>query len=163
MSHDNFRWIIPGKLAASHSPSKKDLKKYSALGINTVVCLQTWEEHDIYGDYDKPSYNSETIKANGMKLYHMPVPDGCPPLDPQFDNFIRLVDKPENIVVVHCHAGIGRTGCMIAAYLGHINKLNGSDTLKLLRDIWLCYIQMPEQELAVRDYLDRKNPQPKGI
>ena len=156
MTHDNFRWIIPEKLAASESPSKKKLKEYAALGINSIVCLQTWEKSDIYGDYDMPSYSLKDIKDSGMRLYHMPVPDGLPPLDQQFDNFINLVDRPDKVVLVHCHAGIGRTGCMLGAYLGHKNKLNGSDTIKLLRNIWICYIQVPEQELAVRDYLDRK-------
>lgn len=156
MKDNNFRWIIPGKLAAAASPKKDELKEYAALGINSIVCLQTWEKYDTYGDYDIPSYSIKDIKENGMRLYHMPVPDGLPPLDTQFDNFINLVDNPKNVVLVHCHAGIGRTGCMLGAYLGHNRKLNGNDTIKLLRNIWICYIQVPEQELAVRDYLDRK-------
>jgi protein tyrosine phosphatase (PTP) superfamily phosphohydrolase (DUF442 family) len=156
MTHSNFRWIIPNKLAASHSPNKKELKEYAKLGINTIVCLQTWERDNPFDFYDIPSYSLKDIKDNGMRLYHMPIPDASPPTDEQLDNFIRLADKPKNIILVHCHAGIGRTGCMIGAYLGHAKNLNGNDAIDLLREIWICYIQYPEQESAVKNYLDKQ-------
>jgi len=159
MSHENFRWIIPNKLAASHTPTKKELEKYISIGINTIICLQTWEKSDIYGDFDKPRYCHKDVKDLKIDLFHIPVPDGLPPTDEQMDTFTRIVDNPKRIAVVHCHSGIGRTGCMLAVYMAHTYNLNSSEALRKLRDIWICYIQTPEQELAVRDYLNKKDKQ----
>jgi protein-tyrosine phosphatase len=50
----------------------------------------------------------------------MPIPDGGVPTPEQFQEFVRFVDEQlrgGNPTAVHCAAGLGRTGTVLAGYL----------------------------------------------
>lgn len=154
-----FNWIIKNKLAGAESPYVEDLKEYRRGGFTSIISLQTGVKKQTeynFPDYDFPVYTPQDCEENGLEFYSIPVEDGLPPTYAQMDEFIEYVDKPGRVCLVHCYAGIGRTGCMLAVYYGVKNNLSANATLDYLHKIWEAYIQTYEQVDAVSTYLDEK-------
>ena len=91
----------------------------SRLGINLVVSLLEDNEARTLGlDAER-----EVVKALGMDFVSFPIPDmGLPRSVEEFTSLSKMllkqVDTGSNILV-HCHAGIGRSGLMAAGILLH--------------------------------------------
>jgi len=79
-----------------------------AAGVRAVVCLL-----NIPGD-------ASVYESAGFSFLCLPVPDGGAPALEQADEFVRFVTEQraaQRPVAVHCEAGLGRTGTLLAAYL----------------------------------------------
>lgn len=93
----------------------------SRLGIDLVVSLLKTSEARALGlDAER-----EQVKALGMDFVSFPIPDmGVPTSVGEFASMTKMllkqVDAGANILV-HCHAGIGRSGLMAAGILLHCN------------------------------------------
>jgi protein-tyrosine phosphatase len=91
----------------------------SRLGINLVVSLlETNEARTLGLDAER-----ELLKALGMDFVSFPIPDmGIPTSVEEFASLSKMllkqVDSGVN-TLVHCHAGIGRSGLMAAGILLH--------------------------------------------
>ena len=86
-------------------------------------------------------------------VHHLPVIDFAAPEHTQVLQFCQLVDQAEEHkqrVMVHCLAGIGRTGTFLAAYLMWREGLTARQALSRVRGIRREYVQSVPQE----DYLD---------
>jgi protein-tyrosine phosphatase len=105
-------WLMPEKLAKSYIPDNADLLEWRSAGIQSVVNLL--EEY--YDDVTQQELR------HGFTVLHSPIPDMCaPPLD-QLQMIVQWIDQEIGAgrkVLVHCYAGIGRTGIVLAAYLMH--------------------------------------------
>jgi atypical dual specificity phosphatase len=117
-------WVIPGVLAGMPMPfihlerrlnSGGDLNAYDdelpelyAAGVRAVVCL-----------LNIPS-DAPVFESAGFSFRCIPVPDGGVPTLEQAADFVRFVEEQRAAgrpVAVHCEAGLGRTGTMLAVYL----------------------------------------------
>jgi atypical dual specificity phosphatase len=148
-----FVWVEQGRLAASGYPaSRKQLKWVAARGINVVLTLT-----------EKP-LPPELTDGMKMEFVHLSMRDHGVPDPDTMDQGAKLVQthigNGKN-VLVHCLAGEGRTGCVLAAYLILTRRIGGDEAMTILRDIKPRFVER-QQEAAVRSYAEEAKRRPIG-
>jgi atypical dual specificity phosphatase len=141
-----FTWILPDLLAAMACPGyftelSADLDYLAMEGIQHIVTLT--------------EFALELPPDGVFTAHHMPVIDFAAPEHTQVLRFCELVDRAEQNgerVVVHCLAGIGRTGTFLAAYLMWREGLTARQALSRVRAIRREYVQSVEQEGYLEDW-----------
>ena len=84
-----------------------------------------------------------------------------PPTQKQIDRFLATVNKAnaQNVGVgVHCSAGLGRTGTMLACYF--VSKgLSPKDAISRVRRVRPGSVETQEQTEAIHEYARRRKMQ----
>ena len=142
-----FSWIEEGQLAAMARPGRQrsldeDLAFLQSAGIRTLVSLT-----------EEP-VPEEALARHGMTGLHLPVEDFTPPTLEQMDRFLKEVEDARvegRGVGIHCTAGKGRTGTMLAAYLV-TRGLSSTDAVDEIRRLRPGSVETPEQEERVAEF-----------
>lgn len=141
----NFSWVIKGKLAGMARPwlDPETVGELRREGVGAIVSLTVAPL--------EPEF------AEAFDYAHFPVRDFAAPTQDQIRRFIDQVDewlvqgKP---VAVHCTAGYGRTGTMLACYLVHTG-LSAAKAIAQVVTLRPGSIETEEQRQAIRDYAER--------
>ncbi len=102
----NFDWIAENQVAAMALPWPDELLELRRLGFTAVLSLSD----------EVP----KEIAESGLQHLHVPIRDFSAPTQGQLEaavEFIELVVNSGGRVAVHCGAGLGRTGTVVAAWL----------------------------------------------
>jgi atypical dual specificity phosphatase len=144
-----FSWIDPPLLAASAMPdAPEELIWLREQGIDILLSLS--EEPPSRRDIDEA----------GLMLVHVPVQDFDAPSPEQFEKCLAVIDRSKNSQIgvnVHCTAGKGRTGTVLAAYFVY-KGMSGRDAVAHVRDLRPGSIETPEQERAIFELARRLRP-----
>ncbi len=97
-----------GRLWRGSAPSAAGYRALANMGITTVI--------DLRAEDLSAAKLAEPGEA-GLKAVRMPIRDGQTPSPQQVQRFLVAVSSASGPVFVHCGAGVGRTGAMVAAYL----------------------------------------------
>ncbi len=143
----HFYWLLPGQLAGVPRPgllreADDDLRDLASLGITTLVCLE------------EEALASELLAGFGLSALHAPITDMRAPTLELAASLCRALDQriaSGERIAVHCLAGLGRTGTVLATYLVHrgATALEAIDRVRSLRPL---SIQTEEQAQFVARY-----------
>ncbi|MBM3995036.1 MAG: protein phosphatase [Planctomycetes bacterium] len=148
---DGFSWIDKPHLAALAQPaSLEDYQWLRANDIQFLICLT-----------EQPP-DRAWINDAGLFSKHIPIEDMHPPTQAQIDVCMAAIDKALGNklgVAIHCTAGMGRTGTMLASWLVHHEGLSARDAIARVRRLRPGSVETPEQVDAVTEFARRRQAQ----
>jgi atypical dual specificity phosphatase len=151
---DGFSWIDKPRLAAMPQPGS--LEEYRWLreqGIQFVICLV------------EEAPRRSWINEAGLFSMHIPIEDMHPPTQHQIDLCLAAIEKAnrnEFGVGIHCTAGLGRTGTMIACWLVEHEGLTARDAITRVRRLRPGSVETEEQAEAIVEFARRRKTQQEG-
>ncbi|CAK7301311.1 Protein tyrosine phosphatase domain-containing protein 1 [Vulpes lagopus] len=156
-------WVTENILAMAR-PSTELLEKYHLIeqfqshGIKTIINLQRPGEHASCGNpLEQESgftYLPEAFMEAGIYFYNFGWKDyGVASLTTILDMVkVMTFALQEGKVAVHCHAGLGRTGVLIACYLVFATRMTADQAIIFVRAKRPNSIQTRGQLLCVREF-----------
>lgn len=149
---ERFYWVINGQLAGCSRPGAhgqsvaSDLAILRGHGIQTMLTLT-----------ETPVVAHE-IEAAGLDVLHLPVDDFHAPTTQQMLQALAYIESSlaENMpVAVHCLAGQGRTGTILAAWLLR-SGLSADDAIAEIRALAPGAIESAPQIAALRRWAEEQ-------
>ena len=106
-----FVWIIENKIGGMPHPevfgnlaeNLDNLRKNHKIGIIINLTERPIDEYE--------------LKQRDILYFHIPIEDFTAPTMDQLLHFKDIYESAQNPIAVHCYAGMGRTGTILAAAL----------------------------------------------
>ena len=138
-----FTWIKRPLLAALSRPSSAlDFTWLRERGIQVVLSLSE----------DPP--RRDWVNDAGLMVYHVPIVDMEAPTQEQLERCLSAIERAhaQNMgVAVHCTAGLGRTGTVLAAWFV-TQGLSAQNATARVRRLRPGSIETEEQERAIEEF-----------
>lgn len=155
MGLDNFSWLIEGKLAGSarpggDGPEESDLQFLQSQGIRAIVTLCHRQS------------SPELLEKYGLMSKYLPVDDFKAPSLELVEKAVGYIERRlENNqpVLVHCRAGYGRTGTILACYLVK-RGMPPSQAIAEVRRARPGSVEVKSQERTVQQYYRKLHAHP---
>ena len=138
----NFSWLIEEKLAGSGMPTTFD--EFHWIVNQGVKSIITMTENSLPDEW-----------VQSIDYLHVPTPDLTAPDMDRIESTVDFINEQINKgqpVMVHCAAGMGRAGTILACYFIKYKKLSAIQAIKKIRDERPGSIQSDVQELAISYY-----------
>ncbi|UCG90142.1 MAG: dual specificity protein phosphatase family protein [Candidatus Heimdallarchaeota archaeon] len=132
-------WIDKQRLAGSSEPFFEDFPFLKTIEWGGMVCLQ-----------ETPA-SEDLADLLSIPYLHLPISDFSIPTETDLEMILEFLDdvQKENTnlpVLIHCTAGHGRTGTIIAAILVLVDHISPKDAIRRVREINPLAIETEDQE-----------------
>jgi atypical dual specificity phosphatase len=136
-------WIEEGRIAACAYPRREGaLRGLAAEGVSLLVNLH------------ERAHPPEALSQHGLAELHLPVSDFTAPSQEQLARGVAAIEDAlagGQRVAVHCGAGLGRTGTLVASYLTR-QGYRADDAIARVRGLRPGSVETAEQVAAVAEF-----------
>lgn len=159
IENGDMNWLIPGKLLAFASPYSQNIlpggyhvaipsdviPTFKDLGVNHIIRL------------NKQFYDREDFVKADFKHTELYFLDGsCPPPD-ILKSFLEIIET-DDIVALHCKAGLGRTGTLAGCYMIKHFEFTAREAIGWIRLCRPGSVIGPQQQYLVTYHSDLMPP-----
>ncbi len=160
----NFRTVEPGALYRSGQLDAAGFERVvREHGIRTVV---TFRDARREGDPPPDLAEEEYCKANGIAYHRLPPLrwgslDGSePPVTQNVRQFVEIVDqnRSHGPILIHCFAGVHRTGAYTALYRMEFNQWSNAEAIAEMYDRGYVTLETdPDIQEYLQTYVPRRS------
>jgi atypical dual specificity phosphatase len=150
---DQFSWIERPHLAASARPADPDELRW--LRDHGIQIITTLSESPLRRDW---------VNDAGLMAVHVPVVDMTAPTMDQIEQVLQVIRRARTKrfgVLVHCAAGLGRTGTIVAAWFVE-RGLSAAEAIAKVRELRPGSVEVTDQEEAVMEFARQVRRQRNG-
>lgn len=153
----DFNWICPRFIAFAspiqpgYSTKPNPFNKKSTIVTPTFTHVLDYFKDNSIGmvvRLNSQLYDKVQFEKIGIEHIDMFFEDGTCPELPMVREFIGLVEEMadvDKVVAVHCKAGLGRTGCLIGAYLIYKHSFTANEVIAFMRIMRPGMVVGPQQ------------------
>jgi cell division cycle 14 len=135
VENGDLNWVLPGKFLAFCGPHAKS-KIENGYPLHAPEAYMTYFRKNnvkCIVRLNKKIYDAKRFIDAGFQHCDLFFTDGSTPSDAIVRKFIEISENCDGALAVHCKAGLGRTGTLIACYIMKHFKFTAAEIIAWLR------------------------------
>ncbi|XP_066912800.1 dual specificity protein phosphatase CDC14A-like [Clytia hemisphaerica] len=135
VENGDFNWIIPGKFLAFAGPHDRSGIENGYPLHSPESYFEYFKKHNISTviRLNKKLYDAKRFKNGGFGHYDLFFTDGSIPNDSIIKRFLTITENISGAAAVHCKAGLGRTGSLIACFMMKHYRFTAAECIAWIR------------------------------
>ncbi|XP_054567924.1 dual specificity protein phosphatase CDC14A isoform X4 [Eptesicus fuscus] len=135
VENGDFNWIVPGKFLAFSGPHPKSKIENGYPLHAPEAYFPYFKKHNVTAivRLNKKIYEAKRFTDAGFEHYDLFFVDGSTPGDSIVRRFLSICENTEGAIAVHCKAGLGRTGTLIACYVMKHYRFTHAEVISWIR------------------------------
>jgi len=156
VENGDFNWVVPNKFLAFSGPHNKSRIENGYPLHAPEAYIPYFKEHNVTTviRLNKRLYDAKRFTDSGIAHYDLFFVDGSTPTDAILRKFLTIAETTQGGIAVHCKAGLGRTGSLIACWMMKHHKFTAPEAIAWLRIARPGSVIGPQQQ-----YLEEKQSQ----
>ncbi|KAK3090319.1 hypothetical protein FSP39_010921 [Pinctada imbricata] len=135
VENGDFNWIVPNKYLAFCGPHPKTKIENGYPLHAPEAYFPYFRKHNVTSivRLNKKIYDARRFTDAGFDHFDLFFIDGSVPSDSIVRQFLELSENADGAIAVHCKAGLGRTGTLIACYMMKHYKFTAAECIAWCR------------------------------
>ncbi|XP_037528072.1 dual specificity protein phosphatase CDC14A [Rhipicephalus sanguineus] len=135
VENGDLNWIVPNKFIAFCGPHPKSKIENGHPFHSPETYFPYFRKHNVSTvvRLNKKIYDARRFADQGFEHKDLFFVDGSTPSDAIMREFIEISENTPGAIAVHCKAGLGRTGTLIACYIMKHYRFTAAEAIAWIR------------------------------